>query len=435
MLQAVSKMLFLLCAALILFAGRGNADEAAALRVVDHDTGQVIPGAVVTLDGAPLAPDSEGLFPVSQAAGTVRVRAHGYQRAEQSLTVLPGTEPVEIKLSPLAPRALYLSFYGVGSKALRGPAVKLIDETELNALVIDVKGDRGMIPYRSSVALAAEIGAQKIITVRDAEGLFASFKEKGIYTIARIVVFKDDLLAAARPELAVKTPAGEIWRDRENLAWVDPFRREVWDYNIRIAEEAARLGFDEIQFDYVRFPDSRSPCFSQPSTEESRVKAITGFLQEAQARLSPYNVFTGADIFGYVCWNTGDTDIGQKLEAMASAVDYLCPMLYPSGFQFGIPGYRNPVQRPHEIVYLSLKKAQERTGIAAVRFRPWLQSFRDYAFDRRPFNGKEIHDQISAADKFGSQGWMLWNPANVYTAEALKKEIRTASAGAVAPIP
>jgi hypothetical protein len=110
-------------------------------------------------------------------------------------------------------------------------------------------------------------------------------------------------------------------------------------------------------------------------------------------------------------------------------------MLYPSGFQFGIPGYRNPVQRPHEIVYLSLKKAQERTGIAAVRFRPWLQSFRDYAFDRRPFNGKEIHDQISAADKFGSQGWMLWNPANVYTAEALKKEIRTASAGAVAPIP
>jgi hypothetical protein len=313
--------------------------------------------------------------------------------------------------------------------------VKLIDETELNALVIDVKGDRGMIPYRSSVALAAEIGAQKIITVRDAEGLFASFKEKGIYTIARIVVFKDDLLAAARPELAVKTPAGEIWRDRENLAWVDPFRREVWDYNIRIAEEAARLGFDEIQFDYVRFPDSRSPCFSQPSTEESRVKAITGFLQEAQARLSPYNVFTGADIFGYVCWNTGDTDIGQKLEAMASAVDYLCPMLYPSGFQFGIPGYRNPVQRPHEIVYLSLKKAQERTGIAAVRFRPWLQSFRDYAFDRRPFNGKEIHDQISAADKFGSQGWMLWNPANVYTAEALKKEIRTASAGAVAPIP
>ncbi len=428
-------MLFWVFAALMLFPGTGRTDESPALRVVDHHTGQTVPGAVVTLDGTTLAANPEGLFPLPQASGTLKARAHGYHRAELALSIPPGAEPVEVKLSSFAPRALYLSFYGVGSKALRGPALKLIEETELNALVIDVKGDRGMIPYRSSVALAAEIGAQKIITVRDAEGLFASFKEKSIYTIARIVVFKDDLLAAARPELAVRTPTGQIWRDRENLAWVDPFRKEVWDYNIRIAEEAARLGFDEIQFDYVRFPDSRSPCFSQPSTEESRVKAISGFLQEARARLAPYNVFTAADIFGYVCWNTNDTDIGQKLEPMAAAVDYLCPMLYPSGFQFGIPGYRNPVQQPHEIVYLSLKKAQERTGIATVRFRPWLQSFRDYAFDRRPFSSKEIHDQISAADKFGSQGWMLWNPSNVYTADALKKEIRTASIDAVAATP
>lgn len=150
--------------------------------------------------------------------------------------------------------------------------------------------------------------------------------------------------------------------------------------------------------------------------------AITGFLQEARARLSSYNVFTAADIFGHVCWNTNDTDIGQKLEPIASAVDYLCPMRYPSGFPFGIPGYRNPVQRPHEIVYLSLKKAQGRSGIAAARFRPRLQSLKDYAFDRRPFSGKEIHDQIRAAETFGSQGWMLWNPANVYTAEALKRK-------------
>ena len=155
--------------------------------------------------------------------------------------------------------------------------------------------------------------------------------------------------------------------------------------------------------------------------------AIAGFLHEARARLAPYNVFLAADIFGYVCWNLNDTDIGQKLEPIAAAVDYLCPMLYPSGFQFGIPGYRNPVQHPHEIVYLSLKRAQERTKIASVRFRPWLQAFKDYAFDRRLFVGKEIGDQIKASDDFGSHGWMLWNPGNDYTAEALKKEIRTAS--------
>jgi hypothetical protein len=294
-----------------------------------------------------------------------------------------------------------------------------------------------MIPYRSSVPLAAEVGGQRIITVRDADGLFKFFKEKGIYMIARIVVFKDDLLATARPDLAVKTPAGEVWRDREHLAWVDPFHKEIWNYNIQIAEEAAKLGFDEIQFDYVRFPDSHSPRFSQPSTEESRVNAIAGFLQAAKARLAPYNVFLSADIFGYVCWNLNDTDIGQKLEPIAAAVDYLSPMLYPSGFQFGIPGFRNPVQNPHEIVYLTLKKAQERTKISPLRFRPWLQAFKDYAFDRRQFNGKELRDQISASEKFGSQGWMLWNPVNQYSCavEALKKEIRTASVGPVAVNP
>ena len=431
------RKLFWAAALVFIFPVAGLADDGHLLKVVDHHTGQAIAGAVVTLDGEMLNPDPQGLFPLTKAGGTVKARAHGYQRAEQALPDPLPAGPLEVKLSPFTPKALYLSFYGVGSKALRGPAMKLIEETELNALVIDVKGDRGMIPYRSSVPLAAEVGGQKIITVRDIEGLMASFKEKGVYTIARIVVFKDNLLASARPDLAVKTPAGEPWRDRESLAWVDPFRKEVWDYNIQIAVEAAKLGFDEIQFDYVRFPDSHSPRFSQPSTEEARVKAITGFLQEARSKLAPYNVFTAADIFGYVCWNLNDTDIGQKLDPIVSAVDYLSPMLYPSGFQFGIPGFRNPVQNPYEIVYLSLKKAQERTKISPLRFRPWLQAFKDYAFDRRQFNGKELRDQISASEKFGSQGWMLWNPVNQYTAaaESLKKDIKTASVGAVASNP
>jgi hypothetical protein len=429
--------LFWAAALVFIFPVAGLSDSGHLLTVVDHHTGQAIAGAVVTLDGENLNPDPQGLFPLTKAGGTVKARAHGYNRAEQALPDPLPAGPLEVKLSPFTPKALYLSFYGVGSKALRGPAMKLIEETELNALVIDVKGDRGMIPYRSSVPLATEVGGQKIITVRDAEGLMALFKEKGVYTIARIVVFKDNLLASARPDLAVKTPTGEPWRDRESLAWVDPFRKEVWDYNIQIAVEAAKLGFDEIQFDYVRFPDSHSPRFSQPSTEEARVKAITGFLQEARSKLAPYNVFTAADIFGYVCWNLNDTDIGQKLDPIASAVDYLSPMLYPSGFQFGIPGFRNPVQNPYEIVYLSLKKAQERTKISPLRFRPWLQAFKDYAFDRRQFNGKELRDQISASEKFGSQGWMLWNPVNQYTAaaESLKKDIKTASVGPVASNP
>jgi len=431
--KAIRKLVWVAVLALV-FPGAGWTEGLSGVKVVDQITGQAVEGATAVLDGKILTADDQGLFPVSTGGGKLCVKAPGYNRVEQALADPLAEGIIEVQLAPLTPKALYLSFYGVGSKVLRDPALKLINDTELNALVIDVKGDRGMIPYRSSVALAAEVGGQRIITVRDIDGLLTSFKEKGIYTIARIVVFKDDLLATARPDLAVKTPAGEPWRDRERLAWVDPFRKEVWNYNIQIAEEAAKLGFDEIQFDYVRFPDSHSPRFSQPSTEEARVKAIAGFLHEAKARLAPYNVFLAADIFGYVCWNLNDTDIGQKLEPIASAVDYLSPMLYPSGFQFGIPGFRNPVQNPYEIVYLSLKKAQERSKISPLRFRPWLQAFKDYAFDRRQFNGKELRDQISACEKFGSQGWMLWNPVNQYTAtaESLKKEIKTAGIGTVA---
>jgi hypothetical protein len=218
--------------------------------------------------------------------------------------------------------------------------------------------------------------------------------------------------------LAVKTHSGEIWRDREELAWVEPFQKEVWDYNIDIAVEAAQHGFDEIQFDYVRFPDAIGLRFSMPNTEENRVKAITGFLTEARKRLVPYNLFLAADIFGYVCWNFNDTTIGQRLEDLAPLVDYLSPMLYPSGFQYGIPGYRIPVAHPREIVYLSLKRAKERTHLLSIRFRPWLQAFRDYAFDGRYFTGVEVREQINAAEEFGSDGWMLWNPSNVYSGPA-----------------
>jgi len=171
----------------------------------------------------------------------------------------------------------------------------------------------------------------------------------------------------------------------------------------------------------VRFPDAPGLKFSKPIDMKSRLAAIAGFLTEARRRLTPYNVFLAADIFGYVAWNRNDTHIGQRLEELAPIVDYISLMLYPSGFQFGIPGYRNPVAHPYEIVFLSLQSARAR-GIPSIRFRPWLQAFRDYAFDRREYTGTEKRAQISAAEKFGSDGWMLWNPRNQYTADGLKVE-------------
>jgi hypothetical protein len=409
------RFLILLLSILTLIPAAAQAFTPA--KVVDHFTGKPVEGAVVTLGKSLQYTDAQGQFFQANGENRVLVRAHGYLRAEQ--TFVPRRE---IKLVPFSPRALYLSFYGIGDRGLRKAALNLIQETELNALVIDVKGDKGMIPYPSSIPLAREVGAQKLIIIKDMKGMIQSLKDSGIYTIARIVTFKDPLLSIKRPEWAVKNSAGEIWYDREKLTWVDPFVKEAWEYYIQVAIEAAQCGFDEIQFDYVRFPDSMKVRFSQPNTPENRVRAITGFLMEAKNRLAPYNVFLAADIFGYVHWNYNDTDIGQKLENLSPHLDYLSPMLYPSGFQFGIPGYRNPVANPHEIVYLTLKKAQERTQLPSVRFRPWLQAFRDYAFDRRHFTAKEIKEQITAVEKFGSNGWMLWNPRNVYNGEGLKKK-------------
>jgi hypothetical protein len=286
--------------------------------------------------------------------------------------------------------------------------------------VIDVKGDRGIIPFKVDIPLAQEIGAQKLILVKDMPAMVASLKKRGLYLIARIVVFKDNLLATAKPEWAVKTKNGGVFRDRENLRWVDPFRRQVWDYNIAIAKAAAKLGFDEIQFDYVRCPDTKGVVFSQPSNQDTRTAAITGFLKTAHRALVPYNVMVSADIFGYVCWNQDDTGIGQKIGEAVKAVDIVSPMLYPSGYQWGIPHYRDPVQHPYQIVYLSLKRAQERTDVNPLRFRPWLQAFRDYAFHGGDFKEARMRTQIAAANKFGASGWMFWNPRNIYPRKFLE---------------
>jgi hypothetical protein len=418
-------ILFIVIFVLFLHRYAAAAPQGVTGEVVDFFTGKPIKGAIVTVNNNVVLTDEKGMFFAEADGCQIAVRAYGYLKADpdipSSLVSRSLTScPLIIRLVPFTPKALYLSFYGIGSRIIRGSALRIIGETEINSLVIDVKGDRGMVSFRSSTPLASRIGAQRIITVKDIKGLIKSLREKGIYTIARIVVFKDDLLARARPDMAVKTAGGQIWHDREDLAWIDPSKREAWDYNISLAVEAAQSGFDEIQLDYVRFPDAPGLRFSVPYTEENRVGAIAGFLAEARKRLLPYNVFLAADLFGYVSWNIDDTKIGQKLEEITPVLDYISPMLYPSGFRFGIPGYRIPVAHPYEIVYLSLKKAQNRTHLPPFRFRPWLQAFRDYAFDKRPFDGQEIREQINAAEKFGSNGWMLWNPRNIYTTDGLE---------------
>lgn len=396
----------------------GASAETIRGQVIDAGTRQPLAQAVVTLSDRAVQTNSKGEFVIQGTADRLGVRANGHAREWLPVIELRRQDG-RIALPAFVPKALYLTSYGVASQHLRDNALRLARTTEINALVIDIKGDRGIVAYPSSEPLALAIHAEQPRLIPSLRALVDSLHAQGLYVIARIVVFKDNVLAQARPDLAVKTAGGTVWHDNEHLAWTDPFAQAVWDYNVGLAVEAARAGFDEIQFDYLRFPDAGGLVFSNPSTERTRVAAIAGFLALARRRLLPYNVFIAADVFGYVCWNTDDTHIGQTLDAILPQVDYLSPMLYPSTFQFGIPGCRNPVANPYEIVYRSLLRAQGRVPLPPIRYRPWLQAFKDYAFDRRPFGAEQIRAQITAAEKSGADGWMLWNPRNVYTAAGL----------------
>jgi hypothetical protein len=390
-------------------------------RVLDSE-GAPLAGASVVVRGVEVRTGPDGLFKVEGVPpdAALLVKMPGFAKA----WVGPGRGPVDVVLKPQVVKAAYLTYYGVGDRGIRGRVLDLTARTELNAVVIDVKGDRGWILYRTEVPQAVAIRAQGPGTLRDFDALMADLKARGVYTIARIVTFKDNVLAHARPDLAViDTRTGQPWVDNEKLAWVDPFREEVWAYNIAVAQEAIRRGFDEIQFDYVRFPtDGRlgAARYARPVNRSTRLPAITAFLERARRELGAAGAFVAADLFGYTAFNENDTDIGQRIEELAPHLDFLCPMVYPSGYHKGIPGHPNPVVVPYQVVHESVRLIRKRAGGTVARVRPWLQDFRDYAFDRRIFGALEIQAQIRGSEDAGGAGWMLWNPRNDYTGSALR---------------
>jgi len=393
--------------------------------VLNSENRQPIQDAVVFHNGETLHTDAKGHFALDKfsAEQPVLVKASGYRQTTASIRE---NSKLKVELTPFDAKGLYLTHYGVSSRVIRNGVLGLIKENGLNALVLDVKGDRGLLSYKYDVPLASQDGAHKIPTIKNINAFVHDLHEQNIYVIGRIVTFKDNVLANYKPEWAIfDTRTGRPWTDNEHLAWVDPFRKEVWDYNIAIAREAAKAGFDEIQFDYVRFPTDgklSSARYSQVNNQENRVKTINGFLEAARRALLPYNTYLSADIFGYVPWNYNDTDIGQRIEDVAQHVDYLCLMVYPSGYHLGIPGYRQPVSHPREVIYYTLEKAKKRLDGQPKKLRPWLQNFRDYAFDRRPYTGNEIKLQIQACNEANTSGWLLWDPSNKYnyTADAMK---------------
>jgi len=408
---------------------RGTWSGAVAGKVLDQD-GQALAGASVVAGGVETRVGDDGTFSVTPPSdATLIVKRPGYAKVSVEPSPLKG--PLELVMRPQVIKAAYLTYFGFGDRGIRSRVLDLVERTELNAVVIDVKGDRGWIIYPTRVEQALAIGAQGPATLRDFDGMMADLKARGVYTIARIVTFKDNILATKRPELAVTdTRTGKPWIDREGLAWVDPFREEVWNYNIALAREAIERGFDEVQFDYVRFPTDgklQAAKYLKPVSKETRLPTIAAFLERARKELGARGGYVAADLFGYTAFNENDTDIGQRIEELAPHLDYICPMVYPSGYHVGIPGFRNPVQNSYAVVRESVRLIRKRAAHTPARVRPWLQDFRDYAFDRRIFGVSEIRDQIRGADEGGGSGWMLWNPRNDYTSRALQAKIPLAA--------
>src|SRR3989449_3011174 len=328
-------------------------------------------------------------------------------------------------------KALYVNAWAFGSNKL-AQLVRLADSTEINAFVVDVKDDTGCLLYPSEVKVAQEIGATKCVRRRDVESRLDALRTHDIYAIARIVVAKDPLLAERRPKWSVQNRDGSgLWRDRIGTAWVDAYNDSVWIYSAQLAEEAVRLGFNEVQFDYVRFPDEprermATAIFPAHRAGQSQREAVRDHITLLKNRLRPLGVPVTFDIFGLTASTTsGDLGIGQVWEDFVSVADVVLPMVYPSHYYRGAFGYAWPNGQPYRVVRAALTDALQRSRPhpAAAEIRPFLQAF---TLGRRlpRYTPSEIREQIRAVEDLGITSWVLWNPRSVYQRESLRPKNR-----------
>ncbi|HEX2205479.1 MAG TPA: putative glycoside hydrolase [Longimicrobium sp.] len=356
----------------------------------------------------------------------------------QAVEAAPQPKPVRPRdAMPPIIRGLYTNAYVMGDPRRRAKLLALADSTEINAFVVDVKDEDG-VRYRSALPLAREVAHERSIPIRDLAALVDTLEAHGIHPIARVVVFKDPRLSKARPAWSIQTPDGGLWRDKVGNTWVSPWDREVWDYNLDIAEEAVRAGFREVQFDYVRFPEAyRSlprQVHPEADTAADRTAAIAGFLEEAGRRLRPLGATVTADLFGLSMNEATDVGIGQQWERISSRIDHVLPMVYPSHyFPTHLAGVPRPNRMPYETVFRSVgmgvirNRRLAEAGVEPARIVPWLQAFTATWNDRGyPYGPEQLRAQLRAVYDLGLDDWILWHPGSNYDAVAAGFERETA---------
>ncbi len=389
--------------------------------VVTDKQGKPVSGATIAAGEAHATSALDGTYRLTGIpnTGSVAIKSPGYRA---SLTPIADNTRVDAKLEHFNARAIYVTAATAGRPDLLNPLIDLIDRTELNAIVVDLKDSTGGVFYDTKVQLAHDIGA--VHPAFEVKPLLDLLHQHKIYVIARIVVFEDPVLAEARPEWAIHDSAtGDLWRTWNGLAWVNAHRPEIWDYDIALAREVASLGFDEIQLDYIRFP-SDGPLnraeYGLPHDDQTRPGAIREFLTRAYDALQPTGAYLSGDVFGLAMWETGDSGIGQHLEDVIGAVDFVCPMVYPSHFSAGSLGFDIPNNHPYEVILTSIQEGAKRVPHDTAKIRPWLQDFT--LGDGIAYGDTEVQKQIQASDDAGTSGWMLWNAANVYHNGALRPQ-------------
>lgn len=336
--------------------------------------------------------------------------------------------PVHIE-TPEAVKAIYITSCVAATPGWRAELVKMVEETELNSVVIDIKDYTGTISFKSDSPFLVDNGGGGCVA-KDMKEFVETLHEKGIYVIGRITVFQDAFYTKKRPDLAVKKASDKnaVWKDYKGISFIEVGAVEFWQYIAEISKESyINIGFDELNFDYIRFPsDGNMKDIYYPFSEKKitddpdfgKAKVLRDFFTYLYTELEDTGAVLSADLFGMTMINTDDLNIGQILEYAEPFFDYIAPMVYPSHYPKGFRGYTNVNAHPYEIVKFSMEEGAKRLEAASStpnKLRAWLQDF-DYPVT---YTADMVRKQKQAVYDAGLTSWMLWDPSNKYTRSAL----------------
>ena len=353
----------------------------------------------------------------TQAGATRSDSAAGRVEADRPATSSVAASPaIDVDKEFPIVRALYVNRFAAQSTKRMRQLIQIADETEINAFVIDLKDEFGLNYKSSNPEFARNAGTAG--TIRDLRGMLDTLRAHKILAIARLVVFKDSVTARNHPDWTIRRQDNSSWRDKQGLAWVNPYHRGLWNYNIGVGEELAKMGFGEIQFDYIRFPEPYASLPKQVfpgSNGVSKPDVLAAFLKEANARYDKLGVRTTADIFGLVTTVGGPLEVGQWWEKVSPTVDVVLPMVYPSHYPRGSLGLAVPNADPYNVIRIAITRAKERDqklGITTPEHvRPWLQAF---TLGKPPYGPAQIEAQKKGTYDAGYDGWVLWSPGSKY---------------------